>query len=121
MPTKAKPENTSAQYPVDKPALQALIDAAPEGEDANAEAWGTATVTHGGGVSATLAELRRARGQRGPQKAPRKVATAIRLSPDVINFFKSSGRGWQTRMDDALREYVKAHSPEQYPASANLR
>lgn len=92
--------------------LQALIDAAPEGDAAGEEAWGTATVTHGGGVEATLVELRRARGQRGPQKAPRKVATAIRLSPEVVDFFKSGGSGWQTRVDEALREYVKAHTPE---------
>ena len=98
--------------PADKLALQALVDAAPEGEDAVTEAWETAVVTHGGGVSATLAELRRARGQRGSQKAPRKIATAIRLSPEVVDFFRSGGRGWQTRVDDALREYVKAHSPE---------
>jgi uncharacterized protein (DUF4415 family) len=48
-------------------------------------------------------------GQRGPQKAPRKVATAIRLSPDVVDFFKATGPGWQTRVDDALQEYVKTH------------
>src|SRR5437868_5652026 len=73
--------------------------------------WAKAIVTHGGGVEATLAELRRARGQRGPGRAPRKVATAIRLSPEVASFFKAGGRGWQTRIDEALREYVKAHTP----------
>lgn len=46
---------------------------------------------------------------RGPQKAPRKVATAIRLSPEVVAFFKAEGPGWQTRVDNALQEYVKAH------------
>jgi uncharacterized protein (DUF4415 family) len=46
---------------------------------------------------------------RGPQKAPRKVATAIRLSPEVVEFFKADGPGWQTRVDNALQEYVKAH------------
>jgi len=74
--------------------------------------WDGAVTTHGGGVVATVAELRRARGQRGAQKAPRKLATAIRLSPEVAAFFKSGGRGWQTRIDEALREYVKAHSQE---------
>lgn len=52
------------------------------------------------------AKVRRAR---GPQKAPRKVATAIRLSPEVVEFFKADGPGWQTRVDDALQEYVKTH------------
>ena len=54
------------------------------------------------------ATLRRP-GQRGPQKEPRKVATAIRLSPEVVDFFKADGPGWQTRVDAALREYVKTH------------
>jgi uncharacterized protein (DUF4415 family) len=48
-------------------------------------------------------------GQRGPQKSPRKVATAIRLSPEVVDYFKADGPGWQTRMDAALLEYVKTH------------
>jgi uncharacterized protein (DUF4415 family) len=72
--------------------------------------WSAATQTHGGGIDATLAELRRARGQRGRQKAPRKIATAIRLSPEVAAFFKAGGRGWETRIDEALREYVKEHT-----------
>lgn len=53
----------------------------------------------------------RRQGQRGPQKGPHKVATAIRLSPEVVAFFKAGGRGWQTRVDEALREYVRTHSP----------
>ena len=46
-------------------------------------------------------------GQRGPQKAPTKVAVTVRYSADVVEYFKSTGEGWQTRMNDALREYVK--------------
>ena len=57
------------------------------------------------------ATIVRARGQRGEQKAPKKIATAIRLSPEVINFFKASGKGWQTRVDEALQEYIKEHFP----------
>ncbi|MDP2795720.1 MAG: BrnA antitoxin family protein [Sulfurisoma sp.] len=48
-------------------------------------------------------------GQRGAQKAPKKVATAIRLSSEVVDYFKTGGPGWQTRVDAALLEYVKAH------------
>lgn len=47
-------------------------------------------------------ELRR----RGPQKAPTKVATTIRLDPDVVEYFKSGGRGWQTRLNDTLRRAI---------------
>ncbi|MCY3828651.1 MAG: BrnA antitoxin family protein [Rhodospirillaceae bacterium] len=35
-----------------------------------------------------------------------KVSTTIRLSQDVIDHFKAGGRGWQTRIDDALREWI---------------
>jgi uncharacterized protein (DUF4415 family) len=46
-------------------------------------------------------------GQRGPQKQPTKVAVTVRYSPEVVGYFKATGEGWQTRMNDALREYVE--------------
>lgn len=48
-------------------------------------------------------------GQRGPQKQPTKVAVTVRYSKEVLDFFKSSGEGWQTRMNDVLRDYVAQH------------
>lgn len=45
-------------------------------------------------------------GVRGPQKAPKKVPLSIRLSPDVVAHFKSTGPGWQQRMDHALRDAI---------------
>ena len=48
-------------------------------------------------------------GQRGVQRLPTKVAVTIRYSAEVVEYFKSTGEGWQTRMNDALREYVKRH------------
>ena len=42
------------------------------------------------------------RGKRGPQKAPTKKLVSLRLSPEVIDHFKSTGPGWQTRIDGAL-------------------
>ena len=64
-------------------------------------------------LASFLAEARivRTRGQRGAQKTPTKIPTAIRLSPEVLAFFKAGGKGWQTRVDEALREYIKEHSP----------
>ncbi len=47
------------------------------------------------------------RGKRGPQKAPTKKLVSLRLSPDVIDHFKSTGRGWQTRIDSTLREAIR--------------
>ena len=41
-----------------------------------------------------------------PPVARPKVSTTIRLSRDVIDHFKAGGRGWQTRIDEALREWI---------------
>lgn len=46
---------------------------------------------------------------RGPQKAPTKVPTTIRLSRDVIDHFRATGAGWQTRIDNALKEWLAEH------------
>ena len=43
---------------------------------------------------------------RGPQKAPTKVLTAIRLDSDVIAFFRAYGPGYQTRINEVLRKSV---------------
>jgi uncharacterized protein (DUF4415 family) len=51
--------------------------------------------------------LARVMNTRGPQKAPTKVAVSIRLSSDVISYFKSKGPGWQSRIDDALRKIAR--------------
>lgn len=48
---------------------------------------------------------------RGPQKTPTKQATTIRLSPDVMAAFKATGAGWQTRIDAALKDWLRTHSP----------
>jgi uncharacterized protein (DUF4415 family) len=50
-------------------------------------------------------------GIRGPQKAPTKERITIRLSPDVVQTFRATGEGWQTRVDTALRDWLKTHSP----------
>ncbi len=47
------------------------------------------------------------RGKRGPQKAPTKKLVSLRLSAEVIEHFKSTGRGWRRRMDGALLESIK--------------
>jgi uncharacterized protein (DUF4415 family) len=47
------------------------------------------------------------RGQRGPQAAPTKTLISLRLSPEVIDHFKATGLGWQTRIDSTLLESIK--------------
>ena len=44
---------------------------------------------------------------RGPNRAPTKKLVSLRLSPEVIEHFKATGDGWQSRIDEALRKVVK--------------
>jgi uncharacterized protein (DUF4415 family) len=48
--------------------------------------------------------LSRKRGERGPQKAPTKQQVTLRLDRDVLERFRSSGPGWQARINNALRK-----------------
>ena len=46
-----------------------------------------------------------------PKAAVTKERITIRLSPDVVQPFRATGVGWQTRIDAALRDWLKKHSP----------
>ena len=48
--------------------------------------------------------IRRGRG-RPPLEASKKLVS-LRLDPDIIERFRSSGPGWQSRINAALREYL---------------
>lgn len=48
---------------------------------------------------------------RGPQKTPTKKRITIRLSPEVVQRFRDTGDGWQTRVDSALKDWLKSHKP----------
>ena len=48
---------------------------------------------------------------RGPQKTPTKERITIRLSPEVVQPFRATGEGWQTRVDAALKDWLKSHKP----------
>lgn len=49
------------------------------------------------------AEVRRVR----PLSENGMVSTTITLSKEVVDHFRADGRGWQTRIDEALREWIK--------------
>jgi uncharacterized protein (DUF4415 family) len=51
----------------------------------------------------------RARGQRGPQKAPVKDRIGLRLDHTVVEYFRSTGPGWQSRINAVLADYVRQH------------
>ncbi|WP_174284756.1 BrnA antitoxin family protein [Sphingomonas bacterium] len=41
--------------------------------------------------------------RRGPQRAPTKAPVTLRLDPDVLAKFRATGPGWQSRMNEVLR------------------
>ena len=51
-----------------------------------------------------------------PAGSGQKVSTTVRLDADILTTFRASGRGWQTRLNDALREWLKRHNPLHAPS-----
>ena len=74
------------------------FDENPEWTDAMITASRLADEVHPAHVVAALVRCR------GPQRAPIKAAITLRLDPDVLDKFKSTGPGWQSRMNEALRQ-----------------
>jgi uncharacterized protein (DUF4415 family) len=56
-------------------------------------------------------ELKSKRRVGRPALESTKVSTTIRLSPEVIENFKAAGDGWQTRIDLALKDWIKNNNP----------
>lgn len=42
-----------------------------------------------------------------------KERVTIRMNPSTVERFRATGKGWQTRMDAALTDWLKSHSPEE--------
>jgi len=54
-----------------------------------------------------LAEMVPLKSLRGrPKSDNKKMLVSVRYSPEVIAYFRSTGDGWQARMDGVLKEYV---------------
>ena len=45
-----------------------------------------------------------------PMSENKKMLVSVRYSPEVVAFFRSTGAGWQSRMDGVLQQYVARHS-----------
>ncbi|HWK69878.1 MAG TPA: BrnA antitoxin family protein [Burkholderiaceae bacterium] len=45
----------------------------------------------------------------GSTAAVHKIPTTIRFDPDVLEGLRATGRGWQIRANDALREWLREH------------
>jgi uncharacterized protein (DUF4415 family) len=74
--------------------------------------WSKGVVTSGGGVAATIEAVRRFR---GPGKKPTKEQVAIRLDREILGAFRAGGPGWQTRLNEALKEWLAARRSKRRP------
>jgi uncharacterized protein (DUF4415 family) len=59
------------------------------------------------GEKAAAELLRRSRGR--PAKDIRKVNQTLRIDPDVLEAYRQEGKGWQTRINQVLRENMPKH------------
>ena len=111
-----KSRDSSVKLPASPEEWEAVIAAAP-GKDRplttkEKKQWDNAVFVKGGGYQAVRAAFaaKRKPGERGPQRTPTKQLVSVRYSPEVLSYFKASGAGWQTRMDEALKQWVSTHS-----------
>lgn len=58
---------------------------------------------------AATAELMAPRRGRPPLAQPKEHVN-IRLDADIVRSFRNTGSGWQTRLNDALRDWLRSHS-----------
>jgi uncharacterized protein (DUF4415 family) len=66
-----------------------------------------------------MVPMRALRGR--PKLANKKQLVSIRYSPEVIDYFRASGAGWQARMDAVLKKYVEAHSTGDAKGASNIK
>jgi uncharacterized protein (DUF4415 family) len=50
----------------------------------------------------------RRRGERGPQRAPKKVPVSLRIDREVLDAYAATGKGYQARMNQVLRRGVES-------------
>jgi len=56
----------------------------------------------------SMVSMQKLRGR--PKAQNTKLLVSVRYSREVLDYFKSSGAGWQSRMDSVLRRYVARRS-----------
>jgi uncharacterized protein (DUF4415 family) len=54
--------------------------------------------------------VKRGRGRPPLPDSAKKVPVKVRYDRDIIEAFRATGPGWQTRMNEALRQYLAEHS-----------
>jgi uncharacterized protein (DUF4415 family) len=100
--------------PAKKPASRRAWDDPDDAPEWTEEQFKRAEISIGGKtVRPAQGTLTRPRGR--PKKADAKIHTHIRLSPQVLGYFRATGPGWQTRIDQVLHEWVKKHEKDSPP------
>jgi len=56
-------------------------------------------------------------GQRGPQRAPVKQKISLRVDSEVLAYYKKTGPGWQTRVNEALKKAAFGKPPRKGKAA----
>lgn len=96
-----------------KPIAPRKARRSPTRPDADNPEWTAATMARAVGIDDLPAPLRATLRRLGrPPKAEVKVPTSIRLSPDVLDHFRATGPGWQTRIDAILRKSIRPRARE---------
>ena len=55
------------------------------------------------------ADMQRMRRLGRPKSNAPKIQLTVRYDADIVEAFKASGQGWQTRMNNALRDWLQSH------------
>lgn len=93
-----------------KPKSELIDQEAPEATDAwFAKARPAKAVLPGLLGDAAAKEMLKPKRGRPPSAAPKEHVN-IRLDADIVQSFRRSGNGWQTRLNKALREWLTAHA-----------
>lgn len=87
--------STSRRSRTDLRRLRALGDADIV-RDGDAPAW-------------TLQQFAKAVARKGLKPIPRKTLLSLRVDSDVVEWFRSQGAGYQSRMNALLRAFMEAH------------
>jgi uncharacterized protein (DUF4415 family) len=95
--------------PQEDAAINAGIAADPDNPEWDEEAFANAKPASEVLPPEIYAALVAKRPRGRPKASETKVFTAIRLDVDLLEAFKSTGKGWQTRMNAALRMYLHEH------------
>lgn len=83
-----------------------LDDNPPLGDDFFVEARRGRDVLSAGRLAASAEEIARRKGGRPTGEGGPKAAVSLRLDTGVVNHLRAQGRGWQTRVNDALARLI---------------